>query len=111
MSNLQFVIRHQANFLQDKMILVFKSDEAKEYFRQAIPGVRFQDITCEEAEDAARIGVNGQVLSYGYTMKLTKAEMNELSTMNWGRTAELLAEGNERLYQEMNNKKNKEAPH
>ena len=106
MSELQFVIRHQANFLQDKMVLVFKSDAAKEYFRKAIPGVHFEDISFDEAEYAVRAGVNGQVLSYGYTMKLSKAEMNELSTMNWSRTAELLAESNERLYEEMKNKQN-----
>lgn len=106
MTDLQFVIRHQANFLQDKMILVFKSDAAKEYFRQAIPGVHFEDVSFDEAEHAARTGVKGEVLSYGYTMKLSTSEMNELSTMNWHRTAELLAEGNERLYEEMKTKQN-----
>lgn len=106
MTDLQFVIRHQANFLQDKMVLVFKSDAAKEYFRKAIPGVHFEDVSFDEAEYVVRAGVNGQVLSYGYTMKLSKAEMNELSTMNWSRTAELLAESNERLYEEMKNIQN-----
>ena len=105
MADLQFFIRHQTNFLQDKFILVFKSDEARDYMKQAIPGSRFEEVTSEIAENAARIGIAGKVIPYGYTMKLTKEEMNELSTMNWDRTAELLAEGNERLYQEAKEKK------
>lgn len=104
MSQLQFYIRHQANFLQDKLILVFKSDEARDYLEQAIPGNRFEEISSESAEHAVRLGIKGQVISYGYTLKLTDEEMNQLSTSNWPRTAELLAEGNERLYVEVKKK-------
>lgn len=104
MSQLKFYIRHQTNFLQDKFILVFKSDEARDYFQNAIKGSHFEEVTSEEAENAARIGIYGKTLPYGYTLKLTKEEMNELSTANWDRTAELLAEGNERLYKEAKEK-------
>lgn len=100
MSKLKFYIRHQTNFLQDKFILVFKSNEARDYFKNALKGSRFEEVTSEVAENAARIGIHGNTIPYGYTLKLTKEEMNELSTANWKRTAELLAEGNERLYQE-----------
>lgn len=101
MENLQFYIRHQANFLRDKMILVFKSDEAKTYFEQAIPDCHFEEITAASAGHAVRIGIHGKVITYGYTMRLTDEEMNELSSANWERTAQLLAEGNERLYREL----------
>src|SRR5690625_662427 len=104
MSELQFFIRHQTNYLQDKFILVFKSNEARDYFQQAIPGCRFEKVTSDIAQHVARIGINGKVIPYGYTLKLTDEEMNELSTMNWERTAELLAEGNERLYKEAKEK-------
>ena|SRR5690625_5943111 len=104
MSQLKFYIRHQTNFLQDKFILVFKSDEARDYFQNAIKGSHFEEVTSEEAENAARIGIHGKTLPYGYTLKLTKEEMSELSTANWDRTAELLAEGNERLYKEAKDK-------
>ena len=97
---LQFFIRHQANFLKDKFILVFKSDQARDYFKNAIKGSRFEEVTSEVAENAARIGIHGKTVPYGYTAKLTTEEMNQLSTANWEQTAELLAEGNERLYQE-----------
>lgn len=100
MSDLQFFIRHQPNFIQDKFILVFKSDEARDYFKQAIKGSHFEEISSEVAEQAARIGIHGKTLPYGYTLKLTDEEMSQLSTANWSTTAELLAEGNERLYKE-----------
>jgi hypothetical protein len=100
MSKLQFFIRHQPDFLQDKFILVFKSDEAREYFKNAIQGSRFEEVSSESAEHAVRIGINGKTIPYGYTLRLTKEEMSRLSTANWEETARLLAEGNERLYQE-----------
>ncbi|WP_164218815.1 hypothetical protein [Virgibacillus sp. YIM 98842] len=100
MSELQFYIRHQPNFLQDKFILVFKSDEARDYFKNAIKGSYFEKITSESAEHAARIGINGKTIPYGYTLRLTKEEMSRLSTANWEETSQLLAEGNERLYKE-----------
>lgn len=100
MSELQFFIRHQTNFLQDKFILVFKSEEAKDFFQQALKGSHFEKVTSEVAEHAARIGINGNIIPYGYTKKLTEEEMNQLSTANWETTASLLAEGNERLFQE-----------
>src|SRR5690625_3834270 len=99
MSSLKFYIRHHSKFLQDKIILVFKSDEARDYFQKALKDCHFEEVTSEEAENAARIGIHGKVIPYGYTYKLTDEEMNQLSTANWERTAELLAEGNERLYQ------------
>lgn len=104
MTTLQFYIRHQTDFLQKKFILVFKSEEAKEYFQQALKGSHFEEVTSKVAEYAARIGIHGKTVPYGYTVKLTKEEMNELSTANWERTAELLAEGNERLYMEAKQK-------
>src|SRR5690625_5043180 len=79
MSTLRFYIRHQKNFLQDKMILVFKSDEAKQYFQHALKGSTFEQVTSEEAENAARIGIHGNTIPYGYTIKLTKEEMNQRS--------------------------------
>ncbi len=100
MSGLQFFIRHHASFLQEKFILVFKSDEARDYFKNKIKGSHFEAITSEEAEHAVRIGINGKTVPYGYTVKLTKEEMSQLSTANWKTTATLLAEGNERLYME-----------
>jgi len=100
MSELQFFIRHQPDFLRDKFILVFKSDEARDYFRSAIKGSYFEKISSESAEHAVRIGINGKTIPYGYTLRLTKKEMSRLSTANWEETAQLLAEGNERLYKE-----------
>lgn len=100
MTQLQFYIRHQTDFLQDKMILVFKSNEARDFFQTALKGSYFEDVTSESAEHAARIGIKGKVIPYGYTIKLTKEEKNRLSTANWEETAQLLAEGNERLYKE-----------
>lgn len=100
MGTLQFYIRHHDTFLRDKFILVFKSDEARHYFQHQLKGSHFEEITSESAEHAARIGIHGKVVPYGYTLRLTKEEMHELSTANWERTAQLLAEGNERLYKE-----------
>lgn len=103
---LKFYIRHHDKFLQDKIVLVFKSDEARDYFKQALKDCHFEEITSEDAHRAVRIGINGKIIPYGYTYKLTKEEMAELSPENWERTAELLAEGNERLYK-MAKEKNK----
>lgn len=100
MSDLQFFIRHQPKFLQDKFILVFKSNEAKEYFENAITGSRFEEVSSDVAEQAARIGIHGKTIPYGYTLKLTDEEMDRLSTADWNVTANLLAEGNERLYKQ-----------
>src|SRR5690625_1904230 len=105
MSRLQFYIHHQQKFLQEKMILVFKSDETREYFKQMLKGSTFEEVTSEEAKNAARIGIHGNTIPYGYTLKLTKEEMNQLSTADWETTAKLLAEGNERLYLEAKNKR------
>lgn len=105
MKHLHFYIRHQTNFLRDKMILVFKSNEAKEFFEQSIPDCHFEAISAASAEHAIRLGIQGKMITYGYTLRLTDDEMNELSTANWTRTAELLAEGNERLYRELVAKK------
>ncbi len=99
MSKLQFYIRHQDHFLQDKFILVFRSEAARDLIQRAIPGSRFEKVTSQVAQHAARIGINGKTVPYGYTIKLTEAEMDRLGTVNWDETAELLAEGNERLYQ------------
>lgn len=104
MSKLHYFIRHQPSFLQDKFILVFKSNEARDYFQHAIKNSRFEEISSESAEHAVRIGINGKVIPYGYTLKLTDEEMNQLNTANWEKTAQLLAEGNERLYKEMKKK-------
>lgn len=100
MQNLQFYIRHNSNFLQERFILVFKSDEAREYFQKSLKDSRFEKVTSEMAEHAARIGVDGETVPYGYTFKLTKEEMKKISTADWKQTAHLLAEGNERLYRE-----------
>lgn len=97
-NDLQFVIRHNDQFLQDKFILVFKSDEARKFFEQKLVGSRFEEVTSDMAQHAARIGINGKIVPYGYTTKLTAAEREKLSTANWDETARLLAEGNERLY-------------
>lgn len=100
MSELQFYIRHHANFLQSKFILVFNSDQVCDYFKSALPDSRFEKVSSEVAENAAKIGIMGKTVPYGYTLKLNDDEMNKLSTANWETTAQLLAEGNERLYEE-----------
>ena len=104
MVDLQFFIRHKENFLQDKFILVFKSNEARDYCKHVIEGCRFEEVTSEQARHAVRIGINGKTVPYGYTYKLTDDEMNKLSIQNWEETAELLAEGNERMYKDAKNK-------
>lgn len=100
MDNLQFFIRHNSDFIRDKFILVFKSDEARDYFKSVLKNSVFEEVTSEMAYHAARIGINGKTVPYGYTARLTNEEMDKLSTLNWEETARLLAEGNERLYQE-----------
>lgn len=100
MEDLQFYIRHHPNFLQEKFVLVFKSDEARDFFMKALPDSHFEKVTSEMAEHAVRIGIQGKTVPYGYTIRLTKEEMKQLSTANWKKTAELLAEGNQRLYEE-----------
>lgn len=100
MPTLQFFIRHNSNYLRDKFILIFKSNEARDYFKEALKGSYFEPVTRDEAQHAARIGINGKIVSYGYTTRLTEEEVSQLSTMNWDETAALLAEGNERLYKE-----------
>lgn len=100
MSNLQFFIRHNDKFLRDKFILVFKSDEARHFFQTQLEGSVFEEVTSDMAQHAARIGINGKIVPYGYTTKLTAEERKRLSTANWDETAQLLAEGNERLYKE-----------
>lgn len=98
MKGLQFFIRHQPKFLQEKMILVFNNEATRDYFETAIPGCHFEKVTSEQAEHAARIGINGKTVPFGYTSELTEEEMGILSTANWEETATLLAAGNERLY-------------
>lgn len=100
MEQLQFFIRHNPDFLREKFLLVFKSDDAREYFKSSLKGSTFEEVTSEMAQHAARIGINGKMIPYGYTVRLTDEEMDKLSTLNWEETARLLAEGNERLYKE-----------
>src|SRR5699024_2678056 len=82
------------------MILVFKSDEARKFFESRLKGSAFEKVTKDMALHAARIGINGKIVPYGYTTRLTQEEKAKLSTANWDETARLLAEGNERLYKE-----------
>ncbi|HLQ74220.1 MAG TPA: hypothetical protein VK125_08315 [Bacillota bacterium] len=103
MDHLQFYIRHHDNYLQEKMILVFKSDEARDCIKQSLEGCQFEVLNSEQAHHAARIGINGKIIPYGYTTFLTEEEMGQLSTAKWEQTAELLAEGNERLYEKIKN--------
>src|SRR5699024_5270420 len=74
----QFFIRHQQQILQDKLVLVFKSDAARDYIENALPNCVFENLTKEQAQHAVRIGIKGQVIPYGYTMKLTTSEMKQL---------------------------------
>lgn len=97
--DLQFYIRHNDQFLQEKFILVFKRDEVREFFESKLAGSKFEKVTSDMAQHAARIGIKGKVVPYGYTTKLTADERKKLSTANWDETARLLAEGNERLYE------------
>lgn len=98
-NDLLFYIRHNDQFLQDKFILVFKKEDTKEFFERRLQGSTFEKVTSDMAQHAARIGIGGKVVPYGYTTKLTEEEKKRLSTANWEETARLLAEGNERLYQ------------
>src|SRR5699024_6317402 len=77
--HLQFFIRHQQQFLQDKLVLVFKSDAARDYIKNALPNCVFEELTKEQAQHAVRIGIKGQVIPYGYTMKLTTSEMTTIN--------------------------------
>lgn len=104
LTKLQFFIRHQTKYVQDKFILVFKSDAARDYFKCAIKGSTFEEVTSEQAHHAARIGINGKTVPYGYTVKLSEEEMKQLSTTNWETTSRILAEGNERFYREAKEK-------
>lgn len=97
-NDLQFYIRHHDQFMQDKFILIFKHDDTRQFFESKLKGSRFEKVTSDMAQHAARIGINGKVVPYGYTTKLTSEEKQRLSTANWEETARLLAEGNERLY-------------
>lgn len=99
-NHLQFFIRHQQHFLQDKFILVFKSNDARDHVKNALTGCTFEEITSEQAHHAVRVGIKGKVIPYGYTMKLSEAEMKQLNVADWDKTAELLAENNERMYKE-----------
>lgn len=101
MEELQYYIRHSDSFLQDKMLLVFKSDVARDYFQQTLKNCSFEKITAEMAQHIVRIGIGGKLVPYGYTYELTEEEMKQLDPSNWEKTAKLLAEGNERLYKKM----------
>jgi len=104
MDDLQFFIRHSNDFLQDKFILVFKSDEARDYFKSTLKNCVFEEVTSDMAQHAARIGINGKTVPYGYTTFLTAEEMNQLSTLDWEKTAHLIAEGNERFFKHIKQK-------
>lgn len=106
MSKLRFFIRHNDKFLQDKFILVFKSDEAIEFFKEKLKGSYFEEVSSESALHAARLGINGKTVPYGYTTMLSEEEKSKLSLANWKETAALLAEGNERLYKKAIQKEN-----
>src|SRR5699024_4318916 len=101
MSELQFFIRHQPDYIQEKFIFVFKSNEARVYFKQAIKVSWFEEISSETAEQTVRIGIQGKTIPYGCTLILTNEEMNQLKTANWETTAHLLVEGNDRLFREV----------
>src|SRR5699024_5500661 len=101
MSELQFFIRHQPDYIQEKFILVFKSNEARDYFKQAIKGSWFEEISSETAEQAVRIGIKGKTIPYGYTLKLTDEEMNKLRTASCETTEHLLTDANDRVYREV----------
>src|SRR5690625_3966371 len=111
MKDLQFYIRHSHSFLQEKMLLVFKSDEARDYFQKSLKNCTFERITAEMAQHIVRIGIGGKIVPYGYTYELSKEEMNRLDTSNWRQTARLLAEGNERFYKKMRKKADVDTDH
>lgn len=107
MEKLQFYIRHHDRFLQEKLLLVFKSDEARDHIRSLLKGSRFEKISRESAEHAVRIGMKGKTIPYGYTHFLTDSEMDQLDPANWDKTVSLIAEGNERLYEKTLKKEEK----
>lgn len=96
----QFFIRHQTDYLQKRFLLVFKSDQARDFFKQAIPGSSFEEIPREKAAYIMRAGLGGEMIPYGYTHLLTEEEMNRLSVDQFDQAAALLAEGNQRLYEQ-----------
>src|SRR5699024_3904753 len=96
--HIHFFIRDQQQFLQDKLVLVFNSDADRDYIKNALPNCVFEELTKEQAQHAVRIGIKGQVIPYGYTTKLTTSEMKQLDVAEWDKTAQLLAENNERMY-------------
>lgn len=108
MGKLRFFIRHNDQMLQEKFILVFKSEEALAFFKEKLKGSRFEEVSSESALHAARLGINGKTVPFGYTTMLTPEEKSKLSLANWDETAELLAEGNERLYRKAMEKVKKE---
>lgn len=101
MEDLQFYIRHSDSFLRDKLLLVFKSDEARDHFKHTLKNCTFERITAEMAEHVVRIGIGGKLVPYGYTYELTEEEMKQLDPSNWQQTARILAEGNERFYKKL----------
>lgn len=109
MEQLQFYIRHSDSFLQDKLLLVFKSDEARDYFEQSLKNCTFERITAEMAEHVVRIGIGGKLVPYGYTYELSKEEMKRIDPSNWQQTARILAEGNERFYKKLRHKTTSDA--
>src|SRR5699024_4522771 len=96
--HLQIFILYTQQFLQDKLVLVFKTDTARNNIKKALPNCVFEELTKEQAQHAVHIGIKGQVIPYGYTMKLTTSEMKQLDVADWDKTAQLLAENNERMY-------------
>src|SRR5699024_611686 len=77
--HLQFFIRLLQQLLQDKLVLVVKSDAASDYIKDALPSCVFEELTKEQAQHAVRIGIKGQVIPYGYAMRLTTSEMKQLA--------------------------------
>src|SRR5699024_12645022 len=85
--HLQFFIRHQQQFLQDKLVLVFKSDAARDYIKNALHNCVFEELTKEQAQHAVRICIKGQVIPYRYTMKLTTSDMKQIAVEDWDKDA------------------------
>ncbi|MEJ8778197.1 hypothetical protein [Pseudogracilibacillus sp. ICA-222130] len=100
MSELKYYVRHQQNYLRDKLLLICKDEATKDFFQRQIPGSRFERLTRDQAEHVSRIGMHGKIVTFGYTYKLTEEEMNQISTLDFDRTAAIIAEGNARLYKE-----------
>lgn len=106
MEKLQYYMRHQKDSLQERFILVFNRDEVREFFEKKLPNNTFEEITYEMAEHLIRIGIDGKTVPYGYTYLLTKEEMEKVDVANWEETANLLAIGNERIYERAMKEKN-----